>query len=87
LDDEAEITLDGLTYARSVAAPVAGTRGTLKVNGTLMLYDKDNPFASNNYVGSVNVQYVASKAMVPGFGVVLADTDIKALKILSWSQN
>ncbi|MCS7033546.1 MAG: pilus assembly PilX N-terminal domain-containing protein [Phycisphaerae bacterium] len=84
LENGADVTLDGFTYAQKITAHPSAS-GSLKVCGALALYDKNHPLASDKFIGTINVQYDASKAQLGGFGIVIPDTDVRALKVLSWT--
>lgn len=86
LHSGAQLDVFGLVYVRKIAAN-PGATGRLSINGALALSDKIAPFPTDNYAGTVSVTYNSARAQIGGFGMSVADTDIKALQVMSWTGN
>lgn len=82
----ASLTVNGLVYAKRVTSDLNAT-GSFIVDGVLLLFGDSNLLPSDRYLGTVQLKYNSARVQVGGFGVAIADTDIRALKVLQWTQN
>jgi hypothetical protein len=85
LKNGANLTINGLAYAKRVTSD-NNAAGSFIVDGALMLFGDSNLLPSDKYIGTVQLKYNSTRAQVGGFGVAIADTDIRALKVLQWTQ-
>lgn len=77
---------DGLTLARNIDGSTASTAASVGVNGALLLSDPVKPLpTAAEYPGGIALRYNASKATVPGVGVVRAPAFVRGVKLLAWS--
>jgi len=86
LENTARLSVTGLTYASKIECDT-NTNGSISIVGALMLSDTVAPIPTDNYEGTFSVVYDKDLAVVPGFGMVVADMDIKALTVVSWTGN